>query len=135
MKPENWIAAVILVGTVAWAGDGSGPRQVPQVAVAACSGLAAQNGCSVTTADGQKLEGKCAEVGDPQQLACVGEGAVHHRPPPEAFKACEGVATGAACTADFKVAGRRHLATMSGTCEAGPNGEPAACRPSAKPRQ
>jgi hypothetical protein len=52
-----------------------------------------------------------------------------HEPPPEAFDACKSSKQGDACTVDFHGSGH----TMTGTCEAPPEGEGLACRPSGPP--
>ena len=109
-------------------GGGQGP---PEALLAACEGLSAEASCSFTSPlDGSIVDGSCrASRHDPGQYVCLpadwdGFGRGHRGPSEEALAACEGIATGTACSfeADF--------GTVEGTCNEGPGDSgQVACRP------
>lgn len=115
------------------------PHGPPQEAFDACSGLAANDACTVSLGE-HTLQGTCRSGPDDGSLACApkgpppgGPGGPHggrppHGPPPEAVAACSGLADSAACSVTF---GSR---TLQGVCRSGPNGGSLACMPARPPR-
>lgn len=100
-------------------GWGQGP---PEALLAACTGLSAEAACSFTSPlDGSTVDGACrASRHDPSQYVCLpsdwdgrGPGHGRHGAPEEALAACEGIATGAACSFEAT------FGTVEGTCSEG----------------
>lgn len=106
------------------------PPAPPDEAFAACDGLAADDACAFDI-DGHHVEGTCRNGPDGNgPLACAPDQPPPpcHMPPPEAFAACDGLATDDACA--FDIDGHH----VDGTCKAGPDGDgPLACAPDQPP--
>lgn len=134
-----WMAGALAVlalaanGARAEGGGPPGPRQPPPEALQACAGLAAGAACTVRLPD-HTVSGTCRGGPDgAAPLACApahgpGGPGGHRGPPPEAIKACAGLAAGTACTAILPDR------TVEGTCRSGPDGAgPLACAPARPP--
>lgn len=108
-------------------GPGHGP---PPEALAACRGRSRGASCTVTPPNGRAMSGTCDSPSDDLPLACRPAhgpgGGPGHAPPPEAFTACEGVATGDACVVDTP------HGTVEGVCRATPDRR-VACAPNRPP--
>ncbi|MBE2248676.1 MAG: hypothetical protein IAE78_03930 [Myxococcus sp.] len=98
----------------------------PAESLAACQGQAEGAACSFSV-ESKNMAGTCRSGREGAPLACRPEGKPggrHHGPPPaESLAACQGQAEGAACS--FSVESKN----VTGTCRAGPEGAPLACRP------
>jgi hypothetical protein len=112
--------------------EGHGP---PAEAFAACRGRARGATCSVTPPHGgTAVSGTCDSPSDDLPLACRPEGGPSgpggrggpHGPPPEAFTACDDIATGDACVLDTP------RGTLEGICRSTSDGR-TACAPSFPP--
>ncbi len=118
---NGWIElSAVALSVVTWAQPAP-----PQEALAACAGKTSGTACTVSTPDGDKA-GTCHEGPHGEAVACMpkdGPGHHHGPPPPQALSACAQKTEGATCT--FTIDSH----TVDGTCETGPRGEVAACRP------
>lgn len=110
------------------------PAGPPEEALAACDGLDAESACSfISPRDGSTIDGICrARRDDADRMVCFpsdwdgreGPGHGHGAPPEEALAACEGLATGTACSFEAP------FGTVDGTCSEGPDESgQVACRP------
>lgn len=110
------------------------PQGPPEEALAACEGQSAEVACSFASPrDGSTVDGTCHERRDnPSQYVCFpsdwdghgGRGQGPQGPPEGALAACEGMATGTACSFEAP------FGTVEGTCSAGLGGSgQVACRP------
>lgn len=130
-KPLSLTVSMLLLAAPALAGD-RGPRRGPPLeATKACASSSSGAACSFTVS-GHTVSGTCEAPPDESAgLACRPSGPPpgHHRgPPPEATTACASSSSGATCS--FTIGDR----TVSGTCEAPPDGSSGlACRPSGPP--
>jgi hypothetical protein len=107
-------------------GPGQGP---PPETLAACRGRTRGSSCTVTPPGGRAMNGTCDSPSEELPLACRpahGPGGPGHAPPPEAFTACEDVATGDACVVDTP------HGTVEGVCRTTPDRR-VACAPNRPP--
>ena len=91
------------------------PHGPPPEALKACEGKSAGAACTVTPPDRPAVEGTCRTPphGNSGELVCA---PAHRGPPPEALKACEGSAEGAACSVVL------HGEARAGRCQKPPHG-------------
>ena len=100
MKAGALLSLVLFAGA-AWAADssqqppkeGQQPPALPQEALAACSGKAANDSCSFSLPDGKTMNGTCSAKPDSSELACGPKGGMGHPPkdgkPPKDAPAAE----------------------------------------------
>lgn len=100
----------------------------PPAALAACEGKTASTACRFAAPDGKNIDGTCLNRPRTGELVCHPKdapmGITRQGPPLEALKACEGKASGAACSFSPP-----HGGTLSGTCFSPSTDKPLACRP------